>query len=39
MMRQSISWSTPAPRSSKAKQWTKRTDSNDYDEAAGACVL
>jgi len=38
MMRQSIGCSTPALRSSAAKKWTKRTGSND-DEEACACVL
>ena len=39
MMRQLIVCSTPAQRSSTAKQWTKRTASNNEDEAACACVL
>jgi len=39
MMRQSIGFSTPAPRSSAAKQWTEKNGSNDDDEAACACVL
>jgi len=41
-MRQSIGYSTPAPRSSEAKQWTERTgsyDDDDDDEAACACAL
>jgi len=39
-MRQSISCSTPAPRSSATMQWTERTGSNDDDnEAARAYVM
>jgi len=34
MMRQSIGCSTPAPRSSAAKQWIERTRSNDEEEEA-----
>jgi len=39
MMRQSIGCSTAALRSSAARQRTERTDSNDDDEAACACLL
>jgi len=39
MMRQSTGCSIPTPRYSAAWQWTERTGSNNYDEAASACVL
>ena len=39
MMRYSIVCSTPTPKSSAFRQWTERTGSSDYDEAAFACLL